>query len=136
MDEAHFYTTVQSKDISSQYGFNNNYIKQVVHFWKNEYNFTEREAYLNLYPQFKTKIYGLDIHFIHVKPKITDGLQVYPLLLLHGWPGSFIEFYKLIPILTLPREGLNYVFELIIPSLPGYGFSQVSRLMLINMSLS
>ncbi|KAI4471860.1 epoxide hydrolase 1-related [Holotrichia oblita] len=66
----------------------------------------------------------LDIHFIRVKPSNPEGLKVLPLLLLHGWPGSVREFYGVIPKLTAAQKGYGFVFELIIPSLPGYGFSQ------------
>lgn len=72
---------------------------------------------------------GIDIHFIHVKPSyVPHGRAVQPLLMVHGWPGSFYEFYKIIPLLTEPaRHGLNegdVVFEVICPSIPGYGFSE------------
>ncbi|KAF7275516.1 hypothetical protein GWI33_011640, partial [Rhynchophorus ferrugineus] len=67
---------------------------------------------------------GLNIHFLHVKPqKVPSGVQVVPLLLLHGWPGSVREFYEIIPILTTPQKGRSVVFEVVAPSLPGYGFS-------------
>uniref|UniRef100_A0A8D0F5V2 Epoxide hydrolase n=1 Tax=Strix occidentalis caurina TaxID=311401 RepID=A0A8D0F5V2_STROC len=72
---------------------------------------------------------GIDIHFIHVKPSyVPHGRAVQPLLMVHGWPGSFYEFYKIIPLLTEPAaHGLNegdVVFEVICPSIPGYGFSE------------
>lgn len=68
---------------------------------------------------------GLDIHFYHVKPSEKDArrAKVVPLLLVHGWPGSVVEFQKIIPMLTTARPGSDYVFEVIAPSLPGYGFS-------------
>lgn len=113
--------------IGFQYGFNNNYLKKVVNYWANEYDFAKREKFLNQYPQFKTNIQGIDIHYLHVKPKLTNkNVKVYPLLLLHGWPGTVVEFYKSIPLLTTPRNDANFVFELVIPSLPGYGYSQVN----------
>lgn len=64
------------------------------------------------------------MHFVHVKPKDTKGLTVLPLLLLHGWPGSVREFYELIPFLTTRNPKHNFVFEVIAPSLPGFGYSQ------------
>lgn len=70
---------------------------------------------------------GLDIHFYHVKPHIPPerkNLKVLPLLMVHGWPGSVVEFQKIIPMLTTPRPDRDFVFEVIAPSLPGYGFSQ------------
>lgn len=63
---------------------------------------------------------------MHIKPKNTEGKKVLPLLLLHGWPGSVREFYDFIPLLTTPNDKTDYVFEVIAPSLPGYGWSQVS----------
>lgn len=71
---------------------------------------------------------GLDIHFIHVKPpQLSSGRTPKPLLMVHGWPGSFFEFYKIIPLLTNPKShGLSdeHVFEIICPSIPGYSFSE------------
>lgn len=69
----------------------------------------------------------MDIHFYHVKPTNlpnNKNLKVLPLLMLHGWPGSVVEFQKIIPMLTKPWPNQNFVFEVIIPSLPGYGFSE------------
>ena len=72
------------------------------------------------------KILGLDIHFYHEKPNLPNNknLKVLPLLMLHGWPGSVVEFQKIIPMLTKPWPNQNFVFEVIVPSLPGYGFSE------------
>lgn len=73
---------------------------------------------------------GLDIHFIHVKPpQLPAGRTPKPLLMVHGWPGSFYEFYHIIPLLTDPKNhGLSdeHVFEVICPSIPGYGYSEAS----------
>ncbi len=66
---------------------------------------------------------GLDIHFVHVNPKDAKGKKVLPLLMVHGWPGSFVEFTKIIPMLTTPSADRDFVFEVIAPSIPGYGFS-------------
>ncbi|KAK4877710.1 hypothetical protein RN001_010216 [Aquatica leii] len=112
--------------IQQQYGMNTNLLKKIVEFWKTKYDWRKREQYLNKYPQFQTKIQGLTIHFLHVKPTVTEGKEVVPLLLLHGWPGSVREFYELIPLLTTPRKDQNFVFEVVVPSLPGYGFSEAS----------
>ncbi|CAG5080810.1 Similar to EH2: Juvenile hormone epoxide hydrolase 2 (Ctenocephalides felis) [Cotesia congregata] len=106
------------------YGTNGTFLKKnIVDYWLNKYDFKKRLAYLNKYDQFKTNIQGLDIHFIHVKPKNTQGKNVLPLLILHGWPGSVREFYELIPMLTSPQADHDFVFEVIAPSLPGFGFS-------------
>ncbi|XP_057668361.1 juvenile hormone epoxide hydrolase 1-like [Diorhabda carinulata] len=113
--------------VNQNYGINTNLLKTVVDYWKTKYDWKKREQLLNQYPQFITNIQGLNIHYIHVKPAQTQGLKVLPLLLLHGWPGSVREFYEIIPLLTTPQKGRNFVFELIIPSLPGYGFSEAAE---------
>ncbi|XP_068210087.1 juvenile hormone epoxide hydrolase 1-like isoform X2 [Palaemon carinicauda] len=110
------------------YGMSQDTLDEIVTYWKVKYNWAEREKRLNKYPHFKTRIEGLDIHFLRANPKETDkkGLKVVPLLLTHGWPGSFVEFYGILPLLTTPQEGSNVIFEVICPSIPGYGFSQSS----------
>ncbi|XP_063547333.1 juvenile hormone epoxide hydrolase-like [Cydia strobilella] len=114
------------EDAGFTYGFNSDFLTRVLDFWQNKYDFKQREQFLNQYSQFRTNIQGLDIHYVHVKPKVDGDLKpvVVPLLLLHGWPGSVREFYEMIPKLTTPRAQPDFVFELIIPSLPGFGFSQ------------
>ncbi|XP_071451836.1 juvenile hormone epoxide hydrolase 1-like, partial [Hetaerina americana] len=115
-------------DVNFEYGFNTVTFRKVIDFWRNKYDWKTQEKFLNSVPHFKTKISGLSIHFIHVKPKLTATQtkthKVLPLLMLHGWPGSVREMYEIIPMLTTPRQDYDYVFELIIPSLPGYGFSE------------
>lgn len=113
--------------VKQNYGINTNYLKTVIDFWKTKYDWRKREQFLNQYPQFTTNIQGLNIHFLHVKPTETKGLRVLPLLMVHGWPGSVREFYEIIPLLTKPQTGRDFVFELIIPSLPGYGFSEAAE---------
>lgn len=108
------------------YGFNTHFLSEVLDFWKNNYNFEEREKFLNKYNHYVTNIQGLDIHFMHVKPKVPDNFKVLPLLLIHGWPGSIREFYEIIPKLTSYDINRNYVFEVIAPSLPGFGFSEAT----------
>uniref|UniRef100_A0A1A9WPA7 Epoxide hydrolase n=1 Tax=Glossina brevipalpis TaxID=37001 RepID=A0A1A9WPA7_9MUSC len=109
-----------------EYGFNSYYLENVMKYWRNEYlpNWSKREALLKKFPHFQTEIQGLNVHFVHVKPKQTAGKTVLPLLLLHGWPGSVREFYEIIPLLTEPNDQNKYVFEVIAPSLPGYAWSQ------------
>jgi juvenile hormone epoxide hydrolase len=67
----------------------------------------------------------LKIHFLRVKPKANSNTKVYPMILLHGWPGSIREFYEILPLLTTPSKD-NIAFEVIAPSLPGYGFSEAA----------
>lgn len=115
------------ENVGWSYGISTKYLNTVLDYWKNKYNWTERQALLNKYPQFKTTIQGLDIHFYHIRPTILPkdkNVKTLPLLMLHGWPGSIVEFQKIIPMLTKPQPNQDFVFELIIPSLPGYGFSE------------
>ncbi|MEH1168381.1 epoxide hydrolase family protein [Micromonospora sp. CPCC 205539] len=98
-------------------------IQALARYWEKEYDWRKVEARLNALPQFMTTIDGLDIHFIHVRSKHEDAL---PLIVTHGWPGSVIEQMKIIEPLTDPTaHGANAsdAFHLVIPSLPGYGFS-------------
>lgn len=95
-------------------------MKEILLYWQNEYNWKEREKYLNRFPQFKINIQGLDIHFLHVKPKnVPENVKVLPLLLIHGWPGSVREFYEILPKLTEYDKKRNFVFEVIAPHIPG-----------------
>jgi pimeloyl-ACP methyl ester carboxylesterase len=98
-------------------------LQQLVRYWGTSYNWRKGEARLNAYPQFKTKIDGVDIHFIHVKSPHANAL---PVLIVHGWPGSVFEQLKLIGPLTNPTAfggRAEDAFDVVIPSLPGYGFS-------------
>jgi hypothetical protein len=91
--------------------------------WLTEYDFGRLEAKLNAFPQFLTQIDGLDIHFIHVRSRHENAL---PMIVTHGWPGSIVEQLKIIEPLTDPTaHGGNATdaFHIVIPSLPGYGFS-------------
>ncbi|XP_018309198.1 juvenile hormone epoxide hydrolase 1 isoform X2 [Mycetomoellerius zeteki] len=115
------------EDAAWTYGMNTTYLKDVLEYWSTNYNWSERQALLNKYPQYMTNVQGLDIHFYHVKPDVSrTKLKILPLLLVHGWPGSVVEFQKIIPLLTTPRPDKDFVFEVIAPSLPGYGFSQAA----------
>ncbi|OQV21193.1 Epoxide hydrolase 1 [Hypsibius exemplaris] len=116
------------------YGFPADQLKNIVDYWLNKYDWKKQEALINQYDHFKTNIEGLNIHFVRVQPaKSTDSkrnIRVTPIILLHGWPGSFFELYKLIPLLTTPQQiaGNDYAaFEVIIPSLPGFGFSDAPQ---------
>src|SRR4029078_7537799 len=91
--------------------------------WGTDYNSRKGGATLNSFPQFITTIDGLDIHFIHVRSKHTNAL---PLIITHGWPGSIVEQLKVIAPLTDPTSyggRAEDAFDVVIPSLPGYGFS-------------
>ncbi|MFL6829010.1 MAG: epoxide hydrolase family protein, partial [Sphingomicrobium sp.] len=98
-------------------------IRKLADYWLNQHDWRKVEARINSYPNFVTTIDGLDIHFIHVKSKHANAL---PLIITHGWPGSVIEQLKIIEPLTDPtaRGGrAEDAFEVVIPSMPGYGFS-------------
>lgn len=98
-------------------------IQQLVHYWKTDYDWRKVEARLNALPQYVTEIDGVDIHFIHVRSKQENAL---PLIVTHGWPGSVIEQMKIIDPLTNPTAhggSETDAFHLVIPSMPGYGFS-------------
>src|SRR4030081_2868509 len=98
-------------------------VQALARYWGTEYDWRKGEARLNAMPQFITEIDGLDIHFIHVRSKHEDAL---PLIVTHGWPGSVIEQLKIVDPLTNPTaHGASAAdaFHLVIPSMPGYGFS-------------
>src|SRR5690242_13756561 len=98
-------------------------VQNLANYWAGEYDWRRCEAKLNALPQFTTVIDGLDIHFIHVRSAQPDAL---PLIVSHGWPGSIIEQLKIIEPLTNPTEhggSALDAFDVVIPSLPGYGFS-------------
>src|SRR5215475_9139607 len=98
-------------------------LQELVRYWGTSYDWRKIEAKLNSYPQFITNIDGVDIHFIHVKSKEKNAL---PLLVTHGWPGSVIEQLKIIdPLVDPVAHGgkAEDAFDVVIPSLPGYGFS-------------
>jgi pimeloyl-ACP methyl ester carboxylesterase len=98
-------------------------IQKLARYWATDYDWRKVEAQLNALPQFITEIDGVDIHFIHVRSKNPDAL---PLIITHGWPGSVIEQIKIIGPLTDPTAyggKAEDAFDLVIPSIPGYGFS-------------
>jgi pimeloyl-ACP methyl ester carboxylesterase len=98
-------------------------IQALARYWATDYDWRKTEAELNALPQFMTEIDGLDIHFIHVRSKHENAL---PLIVTHGWPGSIVEQMKIIDPLTNPTadggDGSD-AFHLVIPSMPGYGYS-------------
>src|SRR5438309_10769399 len=98
-------------------------MKNLARYWGTDYDWRKCEAKLNALPQFITEIDGVDIHFIHVKSPHDDAL---PLIMTHGWPGSVVELLETVGPLTDPTAhdgGAEDAFHLVLPSLPGYGFS-------------
>jgi pimeloyl-ACP methyl ester carboxylesterase len=109
------------------YGVPLGYVRRLAEYWRDGYDWRAWESRLNQYPQFTTTIDGQRIHFLHVRSPEPDAL---PLILSHGWPGSVVEFLDVIGPLSDPRAHGGDpadAFHLVIPSLPGYGFSGPTR---------
>jgi len=103
------------------------YLKELAEYWRISYDWREHEAELNRFPQFTTTVDGQTIHFMHVRSPEADA---FPLILSHGWPGSVVEFLDVIGPLSDPRShgsDAADAFHLVIPSLPGFGFSGPTR---------
>ena len=99
------------------------YMKEIHDYWLNDYDWRKHEKEINKFPQFLTTINELDVHFIHFKSPYKNAK---PLIITHGWPGSVVEFFKVIERLADPKiDGSNaeIAFDVITPSLPGFGFS-------------
>ena len=110
--------TDEIKGSGWQYGANLSYIKELAEYWLDKFDWRKAEDKINQYPNYIAEIDGIKIHFLHIKGK---GKISVPLIITHGWPGSFMEMSKLIDPLTTDPE---FSFDLIIPSIPGFGFSQ------------
>jgi pimeloyl-ACP methyl ester carboxylesterase len=116
-------------DSGWNFGSNLSFVKQLSDYWLNDFDWRKVEAEINTYPGFIAAIDGYDIHFLHIKGKGSNSI---PLIITHGWPGSFLEMLKLIPLLT---EDNNLSFDLVIPSIPGFGFSSSSNVAGCNAAL-
>jgi pimeloyl-ACP methyl ester carboxylesterase len=103
-----------------EYGADIKKVRQLAAYWEKQYNWRAQEAVINHYHQYTTEIDGQQIHFIHERSTRSGAI---PLLLIHGWPGSFVEFLRLIDPLTQPASNHMPAFDVVIPSLPGFGFS-------------
>jgi microsomal epoxide hydrolase len=102
-----------------EYGTELAYLKELCETWRTRYDWRAQEAALNRWPQFTTTIDGQNLHFVHAKSKHAGA---FPLVLTHGWPGSIVEFQKILPLLVDPPDPRD-AFHVVCPSLPGYGFS-------------
>ena len=105
------------------YGSNLDYLKELVEYWRTGFDWRAQERMLNSFSQFKSKVDGLNIHFVHEKGK---GPNPMPLVITHGWPSTFFEMSKILPLLTDPGShggDPGDSFDVVAPSLPGYGFS-------------
>jgi pimeloyl-ACP methyl ester carboxylesterase len=105
------------------YGTNLGYLKELTDYWQDGFDWRRQEESINRFSHFRAEVDGFGIHFIHERGKGPDPM---PIILTHGWPDSFYRFHKVIPMLTEPaRYGGDPAdsFDVIVPSLPGYGFS-------------
>lgn len=100
---------------------NKTYLKELCDYWQHTFDWKKQEELLNSFPHFKTTIDGIGLHYIHQKG---EGKKSVPLLLTHGWPDSFVRFLKVIPLLTKADDN-GFSFDVIIPSIPGQGFSDI-----------
>ena len=108
------------------YGSNLDYVKELVEYWRTKFDWHAQEKLINSFSHFKSEVDGLNIHFIHEKGK---GPNPMPLVITHGWPGTFFEMYKVIPMLSDPASHGGDpadAFDVVAPSMPGYGFSDAT----------
>ncbi len=112
-----------------EYGTDTQYLKTLVDYWANDFDWRAQEKKLNAFHNYRASVDGLRIHFIHEKGHVKgSGPNPIPVLMLHGWPSSFVQFQKIIPLLTDPAaHGAPDApsFDVVVPSLPGYGFSDI-----------
>lgn len=108
----------QLPSVGWSYGVERDYLNEVLEYWRTEYDWRAHEAQMNLVPQFTTTIDGQNLHFLHSCAETGDAT---PLLLLHGWPSTVADFLPLLPHMTQPDSGRS--FDVVAPSLPGFGFS-------------
>ena len=113
----------QIPGVGWQQGTDLEYLRPLSEYWADEFDWRSQEAELNRFAHFRAEADGVRIHFVHEKARSGGGI---PLVLTHGWPGSFVELLPLVPLLTAPQaHGIDGpAFDVVIPSLPGYGFSQ------------
>lgn len=121
LSKTYFFENLEGVDW--EYGINPDYMREVVEYWKTKFDWPKQETFLNTYPHYKTKISGIEIHFVHYKPDLKEGQRELPIMMVHGWPGSFYEFYQVIPKLIAASTD-EYAFSIICPSIPGFGFSE------------
>lgn len=109
-----------------KYGSNRNYMQELAGYWLNVFDWRKQERMINSFPNYMADIDGFNIHFIQVKG---NGKKNFPLIITHGWPGSFLEMLPLIPMLTRTssEKEEEFAFDVIVPSMPGFGLSQKSN---------
>ena len=109
------------------YGANLSSIRSLADYWRQQYDWRSQEAALNRWPHYLMSLDGYRVHFLHVRGK---GAAPLPLIITHGWPGSFVEMLKIVPLLTDPEAHggrAEDAFDVVVPSLPGFGFSDRPR---------
>lgn len=106
-----------------EYGTSMSYLKELCDYWQHQFDWRGQEAYLNTFRHYKETIDDIKLHFIHQKGA---GKTSVPLLLVHGWPDSFVRFLKIIPLLTA-ADANGFSFDVVVPSIPGYGFSDLPK---------
>lgn len=117
----------QLEAIGWEQGTERHFLQKLTDYWLNDYDWRKQEALLNQFQQYKTTIDGLSIHFVYEKGQTSRRI---PLILTHGWPDSYLRYQKMIPLLTNPRRyGIDsdLSFDIIVPSMPGFGFSEVPK---------
>ncbi|HZV48892.1 MAG TPA: epoxide hydrolase [Candidatus Dormibacteraeota bacterium] len=117
----------QLPGVGWDYGIPLGYVKELAEYWRTAYDWRRQEARLNEFPQYTTTIDGENLHFLHVRSSEPEAL---PLIAVHGWPGSVVEFVNVIGPLTDPHAhgaAAGDAFHLVVPSIPGYGFSGPTR---------
>ena len=102
------------------YGTDTAYLRELATYWRDGFDWPAREAELNRYEQYRAEVDGIGLHFLHERGEGQDRI---PLLMLHGWPSSFVQMLDIIPLLTRGEPA----FDVVVPSLPGYGFSDVPK---------
>ncbi|MFD6389182.1 epoxide hydrolase family protein [Nocardia sp. NPDC060259] len=110
--------------VGDSYGVPADRVRSLAQYWLEQFDWRALESELNAYPQFTTEIEGEDIHFLHIRSSRPDAT---PVILTHGWPGSILEYVDVIAPLTEPESAEDPAFHLVIPSLPGFGFSAPTR---------
>jgi epoxide hydrolase len=110
--------------VGDAYGLTTKRVRKLAEYWLDSFDWRKVEAKLNSYPQFVTEIEGEEIHFLHIRSSRADAI---PVVLTHGWPGSIVEYLDVIAPLTEPDDPAAPAFHVVLPSLPGFGFSGPTR---------
>jgi hypothetical protein len=105
----------------NEYGFDPDYTQELVEYWKTKFNWKSQVDYLNKFPQFQIQINETTIHFVRVITNKNDDKASIPIMLMDGWPGTFFGFYKMIDYIN--TEFKHTSFDIIVPTIPGYGYS-------------